>query len=315
MLKMINNARLILLSIVLILLHGCVAVQPFPTIARAGDTISLAVGSPDGMTKGNTSAQLISVLDPNNPVDLSIRSIIKIRPDSTSLVSAFDVGGASVISDKSSHGPWLSIMVIDLPQVLPLGQATINITTDGIYHVGTDANTTLAGIEILPGLGTANPFQYYHSVFGLTNGNLVLLEPLQQVVIRPPIEDFPWFNKPAFGAAEIKVNVPTRKISEGVSVPDSSIQVIVDEMPYYHHSAQVQMNWSRIGDEFTVNFISPTVAMQFQQTRFSVVMQPDADHVYAQLPLPNIVSVKYYDANGVLMPDMPTASDYSATLE
>ena len=37
-------------------ISGCVAMQPFPNIARSGDTVLVAVGSPDGMTKLNTTA-------------------------------------------------------------------------------------------------------------------------------------------------------------------------------------------------------------------------------------------------------------------
>ena len=38
-----------------ILLAGCVATQPFPYAVRAGDTITLAIGSYDGVNKNNLS--------------------------------------------------------------------------------------------------------------------------------------------------------------------------------------------------------------------------------------------------------------------
>jgi len=69
------------------LTYGCVALQPFPTAARAGDTITLAVGSADGMTDSNTTVEFFAPgVDPDiGPGTLiPIRSVIKLLPDKAS---------------------------------------------------------------------------------------------------------------------------------------------------------------------------------------------------------------------------------------
>ena len=43
------------LLLAFIYLQGCLAVQSFPTAARAGDTVTLAIGSLEGANKNNLS--------------------------------------------------------------------------------------------------------------------------------------------------------------------------------------------------------------------------------------------------------------------
>jgi len=302
------------LSVTLLVLQGCVAVQSFPTVARAGDTITLAVGSPDGMTKANTTIQFVSNADPANPVNLPIRSLIRIRPDNTSHTALFD-GYAGAISYYSSHGPWMSVAVLDLPQGLALGPATINIMTTAVYSIGADVNEIPVRIEILPGTGVTNAFKYNPFGAGIQDGNLSNLEPLRQAVIRPPLINTGWYNKPLSGAVEIKVNVPMQQISNGNPIADSSIRVVADDMVSRNNLAHVQMDWVRNGDEFTVNFISSTAKMGYFQTRFSVVMIASPNYEYVSSPGPSITSVRYFDANGDVISGMPTASDFSVNIE
>ena len=78
---MLKRVWLCIFAAVFFLMQGCVAVQTFPTAARAGDTLTLAVGSPDGMTKTNTSVQFVSG---SYTTALPIRAIIRLKPDNTS---------------------------------------------------------------------------------------------------------------------------------------------------------------------------------------------------------------------------------------
>ena len=73
--------------IALAVLNGCVALQPFPMAGQAGDTITLAVGSADGMNSSNTTVEFFPFgtnpnTDPGIPVP--VREIVKMYPDKTS---------------------------------------------------------------------------------------------------------------------------------------------------------------------------------------------------------------------------------------
>ena len=308
---MFVRAYLVVFAMLLLVLQGCVAVQTFPVAARSGDTITLAVGSPDGMTKANTTAQFTS---PSlaNPVKLPIRSIIKLRPDNTSFVGAFDEL-VSNIPYASSHSAWLSMIVIDLPVGLPVGAATINVATSGIYYPGQGAsvNSTPIGIEVLSGTGSPNKFKYNPNGYGVLDGDLTDLESLPQVVVRPPLNSV-WGG--TFAAAQIKVTAPSRTKSTGQSIPSGYVKVIADDMSIENSAQQMQMFWTRTGDNYTVNFSSQGNAGPFQ-TRFSIVLYPNPDYEFTPGMVPAVTSVTYYDASGNVLSSMPTASSYQATLE
>ncbi|MBI3186773.1 MAG: hypothetical protein HYZ31_02735 [Gammaproteobacteria bacterium] len=308
---MLMRAYLVVFAMLLVVLQGCVAVQTFPTAARSGDTITLAVGSPDGMTRANTTAQFTS---PSlaNPINLPIRSIIKLRPDNTSFIGAFDEF-VSNIPYSSSHSAWLSMIVIDLPVGLPVGAATINVATSGIYYPGQGAsvNTTPISIEVLPGTGSPNKFMYNPNGYGVAEGDLTDLESLPQVVVRPPLASA-W--EVEFAAAEIKVSAPSRIKSTGLPIPLNHVKVIADDMSIENSAHQMQMFWTRTGDDYTVNFVNQGHALTFQ-TRFSIVLYPYSDYEFTPGMVPAVTSVTYYDTSGNVMSSMPTASSYQATLE
>jgi len=176
---MFVRAYALLLFLTMLVLQGCVSVQSFPNVARSSDTITLAVGSPDNMTKSNTTAEYVSDSDPSTHINLPIRSIIKIRPDNTSFLANFHFA-ASFIAPNSSHSPWLSVIAIDLPSNLPVGPGVVNITTGGTYGIGADVNSVPIAMEIVEGTGSASTFTYDAGFGSQTPGDLSLLEPLHR---------------------------------------------------------------------------------------------------------------------------------------
>jgi len=274
-----------LLVLILFVLQGCVATQSFPTVARGGDTITLAVGSPDGMTKSNTTAQFVSDVD-GLETSLSIRSIIRLRPDNTSNLALFNAF-VNAEDNYTGHSQWLTVIVIDLPVGLTVGAGVVNVSSAasyGTFPVG--VNDVPISIEILEGTGVPNDFSYNNNFGGVGPGDLESLEPLPQAILRPPHMASTF----TFAAAEIKVKIPLG------SVPNRALRVVADDFYTKNHQDQVQMNWSRDGDIFTVNFISPAATMEAKQLRFSIVLRPGNEFVTD--PGPSIVSIKLYDVNG-----------------
>jgi len=288
------------------LLQGCVVTQSFPNIARAGDTITLAVGSPDGINKTNTSAEFVSHVD-GSVATLPIRSIIRLRPDQTSKTALFsDLVNAE--DDFTGHAQWLTVIVIDLPAGLAVGPGHIDINSGasyGSFPVG--VNDVPIAIEIIGGTGVRNEFTYNNNFGGVGPGDLSTLEALQQVIFRPPNIGSTQVD---FAAAEIKVHVPME------NVPSRAIRVVADDFYTKNAQDQVQMNWARNGDEITVNFISPTATMEPLQLRFSVVLRPG--NTFVNEPGPSVVSVKLYDINGDLtniFSDVPDESLFTIGIE
>ncbi len=154
-----------LLILILFILQGCVAIQSFPTVARGGDTITLAVGSPDGMNKTNTSAQFVSEVD-GSAIALAIRSIIRLRPDQTSNLALFD----SIVNAQdyyTGHSQWLSVIVLDLPEGLTIGQGRIDINSTATYGaLPVGINEIPVSIEIIEGTGIRNEFTYNNNFGG-----------------------------------------------------------------------------------------------------------------------------------------------------
>jgi len=278
--------RFVFTIFIAFLLQGCVATQSFPTVARGGDTITLAVGSPDGMTKANTTAQFVSDVDAST-IALPIRSIVRLRPDQTSYTALFD-DFVNAEDDYTGHAQWLTVIVIDLPEGLTVGTGHIDINSSSSYETfPVGVNDIPVSIEIIEGTGVRNEFTYNNNFGGVGPGDISKLETLPQVVLRPPNLGSTQVN---FAAAEIKVNVPMD------SVPTRDIRVVSDDFYTKNPQDQVQMNWSRNGDELTVNFVSPTATMEPLQLRFSVVLRPG--NTFVTDPGPSVVSIKLYDING-----------------
>jgi hypothetical protein len=304
--KMLYHSELLVYISLLMLcgyfVAGCTALQPFPVAARAGDTIMLALGSPDGMTRSNTAVQYVPDSDPFIPVDLNIRSIFKLYPDQTSAAWLADTFADGVPID-TAHGPWLTVMAIDLPDssLLQPGTGNVQVTTSAtIGSFAAPINGLNIPLEILSGVGQPSPFQY-EALSAVRDGDLSKLEPLPQVVVRPPLGA----ETPTYGAIEVKLNVPIIN-NDGTSASDSAFTVVLDDMARTHQKSQLQSFWARNGDEITVMLVSPKVAMRSWEARFSVVVFPDANPflgipgstIDPAKPPPSLISIKYYDSNG-----------------
>jgi len=277
---------------------GCVSTQPFPSVARAGDTITLAVGSADGMTANNTTVEFFPGTDPAvvTPVPVAIRSIVKLYPDKTS--SAWLDEGQ--IAARSSHGGWLSVVVVDLPQGLPEGDGVIQVRTNGEVtypRFAATANGTDILMQILPGTGKSSTLDYY-SLDGVSNpGDLTQAEALPQVIIKPPVPAEGQALSTAYGAVEINVTVPIIAL-DGSVVDDAGIAVVLDDQPQTI-TRQASMIWKRNGDNFSIMLVSPLGMYSFQSRVSIVPRTKDFLYILDSNNPPQLNSVTYYDLNGV----------------
>lgn len=280
---------LAIISGALILAGGCTGVQPLPNAARAGDTITLAVGSPENMTKANTSAVFVDSGGGSTAVD--IRNIFKVYPDKTSDAWQNDQL-LPFIHQTTGHAPWQTLMLIDLPSTLPQGNGSVEITSAATYsNFQHHINDVPIGLEILPGTGQAHEFPNLPSSYNTEPfaGDFSRLEPLPQVVVQPPGSP----QGALFGAVEFKLNMAVTN-GNGIPADDSLIRVIPDEMIT---ATGTQVLWTRSGDVLTINYINPHGGMPMAALRFSVV--PVWNAVIEQNPVPALLSVRYFLANGM----------------
>jgi len=286
------------------LFSGCAAVKTFPQVARGGDTITLAVGSPDNMNRQNTNVSFVSDVDASI-VNIPIRSIFKLYADKVSSVYQVGLTNTNSIIDYSGHEPWVNIIALDLPPGLTPGTGVLNISTTAIYPAGLDINGYPISIEILPGTGTPSVFEYYRLGGTQANGDLSLLEPLQHVKVRPAFGDKgSW---PAYAAMEIKLNTPT---TAGTALVKPLVRVELEDMEVSTFSDIISYWWITNGEDITVHLISPNGLLKYYEARMAVVLSPQ----FAFSGTPVISSVNYYDANGNAVPG-PAVNSYNVTIE
>jgi hypothetical protein len=290
---MIARIYLILFAFLLLVLQGCVAVQSFPTVARAGDTVTLAVGSAEGMSKSTTNVFFTPDGGAEVPIPSeNIRAIIRLYPDKRT--EAWAASSTVAIDTATGHGSWLSIIVLDLPSSLPIGVGSIRVSTPATYAAfSNNVNDESIVIEILPGVGAPATFDYHSGAIKAV-GDLTSVELLPHYLIKPDFVDKnfwepdPW---PTFGAIELKVVGTVSGITEAEIA--TNMRVVLDEMEQNFHS-HLQMDWSRNGDTTTINIISPTGLLQYYEARASIFFT-NANAQYAAIPT---VTARFFDIDG-----------------
>jgi len=292
------------LIIAFVAINGCTALQPFPNIARGGDTITLAVGSPADMNRGNTTATFTSDID-GIPIDVTtnIRSIFKLYADPTSQVYESTSNTASLIN-SSKHSPWITIVAIDLPQGLTIGAGIVEFNTSAVYpDIGSHINDLQLPVEIVAGTGTTNSFDYEVGIGAQLPGNLLLLEPQSRAVFAPAIPSVAC-PCPDYAAIEVKATIPT---SFG-SLDPFVTRVIPEDLSVVTLSA---MNFTQgtNGQDLTAIFTSNDEKLKYFEAQFSVVLHSTVSFVGT----PTINSVRYFDISGNEVSG-PTA-DYTVSLK
>jgi hypothetical protein len=251
------------------------------------------------MTETNTTVEFFPGPDPDivTPIPVPIRSITKIYPDRTSKAWL----GEDILSipRRSSHGPWLSVVVVDLPS-LPEGDGYIRVSTNGEVtypRFAATPNTTDLPFTILPGSGAPNPFNY-SLIDGVSEtGNLGLLAPYAQVVVKPPVPAEGDATSVSYGAIEMNMTIPLRSL-DGSPIVDDGIAVVLDDQPQNLFN-QTQLLWSRNGDSFTIMLVSPK-GMYSHEGRVSIVPRRGPNYPYVLDGTPVLDLITYYDLDGGL---------------
>jgi hypothetical protein len=281
------------------ILQACTTLQTFPHAARAGDTISIAVGSAVGMTKDSSNTTAVYVADSGGTYPVTIRSVFNLYPDKKSALYQSNSQTLNIIA-SANHEAWQTVMVIDLPSDIPVGTGSIHITSVATYpSVTSHINDMAIGLQIIPGSGESNPFTYEFGTGSSLPGKLSLLEPLPHALITPPV------NGSYYGAIQMKLTLST---SAPNPLTEADLRVEFDDMTPGTVSNR-NVSWSINNNELTVMLISPGGGLQAVESRFSVIPYPKFNFT----SVPTITSVQFFDVDGQLVTG-PVASDFSVAL-
>lgn len=299
-------------------LSGCTGVNSFPSAARAGDTVTLALGSQDGMTKANTRVAFVSdATGARFDLTSQVRAILRLYADPTSEVyhtNAAGFGMGALLVKSLQHDPWLTVMVLDLPPDLPVGHGTLHISTTAPQVTGgpsdpePDINAVAIGLDILPGTGKPSTFDYY--VFGPqgTNpGDLSQLEPRRHLELVPPRTGLDSTTGTGYGAIEIQLQLSQPFTGDATTV----LKVLPQGLGFVTRSRRM-LSWDVQGDRLTLRFLSPTGRLRVPETRVSLLSEDPT-----RLPIdppPTLTAVRYLDLDGNPVNGPPT-TDYHLRLE
>ncbi len=142
-------------------LPACTGVNAFPTIARAGDTVSVMVGGSEEARKSNIS---VSLTDAGGRAwDLKtmglVRSVFNLRADGRAYGAHYATYIESNLSWTYGHEPLQTVLVADIPSGAAPGAASLAIsinTTDNTSGFGSSPFTV--NLEIIPGTGSSDQF-------------------------------------------------------------------------------------------------------------------------------------------------------------
>jgi len=295
----------------LLVLQACTGKQTTPNVARAGDTVSIAIGSAEGMNKLSSNTTAVYVPDAGGSYPLTIRAIFNLYPDKKS--SLYNkASNTQYLISSSNHEAWQTVMVIDLPLNVPVGTGKIHVDTIASFPtIVTNPNFLPIGLEIIDGVGSPDTFEYDFSNngSGSMEGDLSMLEPLPHALVKLPFEVF---DEQYYGAIEMRLTLPTGATR---ALRDDDVRVVVDDMTPYSRSSR-NVVWGVKGsvgnDELVVMMMSTSGSLISLESRFSIVMS-NTQPKFQLTTAPTILEVNYYDINGNLVAGK-TIADYLVAL-
>ncbi|MBW1791599.1 MAG: hypothetical protein JRJ14_04910, partial [Deltaproteobacteria bacterium] len=253
----------------------------------------------------------VSDAAPGSPVDITanVRSVFKLFADKVSPVYADGPGiGTSQVVRTSVHEPWITVMVIDIPEELfpgmplPAGPGHISITTAPSVtypSISSHINDKTIAMEILPEIlpqdGIASTFTYEFGTCCTAPGNLSQLEAQPHALVKSDLlEDLGGLT--GYGAIEMKLDFTG---VTSLPINESNLHVAADDMTAFTDSGRSIITGIN-NQMLTVIMISPKEKLKAYEMRFAAA--PKAGNTFTG-PLPTVDSVAFYNINGGTVTD------------
>jgi len=278
---------------------GCSIVHTVPLAGREGDTILVSTGSPDNMTEANITSITYTPTSTGTPITIpntQIHSVFNLYPDKKA--AAWLYSDAVLIENKSGHGPWTTIIALDLPtggSALPVGIGALQVNTTATYgDTVPGINGADMALEILPATATSpdpSPFTYRGTGGIELSGDLTQLSPMPRLEFRPTYTGVDGAN--TYGAVEVKIDIDRSGLGE------TDYNIILDDKIGTIQTRNVTFTSHHTRFETTVYMISPTGELQYSDVNFSIISQGLVNPVNAYvLPTDTDITTTWYDIDG-----------------
>lgn len=325
--KTILNFKIILLLSMLLLGAGCTSMQSMSSYARAGDTITIALGGSDTnalvpvIKKENLTVTITDAGGNTYPV--LVRYVFQSYSDPASSYSyrAFRSAPDYITYNNPYQGQWLA--VIDLvdpgtgnPLVLLEGAATIAVSSPELQTVffgggnsltWTNGDLSSIPIEILPGIGSSNKLNVPQYMLA---DPVAALEPLPQVQVAPsgtpPV---------VIGGGEFVFSYVNADFTSAPKVipatPDHNTQILSNHIDQGNGTSLLKimvLNQHGFQVDDARSFNLQRGMSQYRSLTFGVIWDPlysNVDGVAWQNSL-QFVSGQYFDLDGNPMPELTT---------
>lgn len=241
--------------VVLAVLPACVGVNTFPTVARAGDTVSVMVGGSEKARKETISATLT---DNNGQVwDLKalglVRSVFNLRTDGRANGQHYSSYSDSFISWSYGHEPLQTVLVTDLPAGAALGQASLSVALNTTDNSAGVASPYIVNLEIIAGTGSADSFLRKSATAGILPVDFGKLEPAPNAKIS--------FGggTTAIGAASLMVDFDETVVNPNdlnVFCPESAVRGTYS-VPGAFGKTQRMVYWRQDGQRLYLDVVAP----------------------------------------------------------
>lgn len=283
-------------------LQACTGANTFPTIARAGDTISVMVG---GSEEARKETVAVTLQDSNGQSwDLQaqglVRSVFNLRPDGRSFGLHYSKFIDSDISWLFGHEPMQTVLVTDLPAATAPGMASLTISLNATDNSSGIADPFTVPLEIISGSGSPDQFLWRDSLANISKPALFgKLEPTAHAKIN-------FSNSGAgIGAASLEISFDSTALNGGninLYVPESTVRGDAFN-PGAFGETQRMVYWYQDGQNLYIDIIAPQgIAGKYLQLYV----------LNARNVTPNymLTSATLYDINGNVLSVQPPVLEY-----
>jgi len=284
--------KLLFCIVGVLVVQGCAGVNTFPTVARAGDTVSVMVGGSEKARKG-TIAVILTDAD-NVQWDLqalgNIRSVFNLRADARAKGMHYSKYLASYSSWNEGHEPVQTVLVVDIPVGAAAGMASLNVNplvdddSSGISH------PYVINLEIIPGTGSADDFMRKEFLAPSAAVDFLKLEPAPHAKISFGIN-----SGIIIGAASLVIDFDELVVNPddiNVYAPESNVRGLLLNAGAFGET-QRMVYWRQDGQQMFIDIVAP---QGINQTFLKLYLMHPDDVVGS--PAFNITSSVFYDVSG-----------------
>lgn len=290
-----------LAGLALLALQACTGVNTFPTVARAGDTVSVMVGGSENARKETIAVALQDSAGRTwNLQALGlVRSVFNLRMDGRAVAQHYLQRLDSDVAWIFGHEPVQTVLVADLPPDAAPGAATLTVSLGVPDNSAGIADPFSIHLDIVAGVGSPDPFLRVNPSDGeARTAQLNKLEPAPHAKITLDTGG-------AFiGAASIKISYNNATLNGNdinVYVPEAVVRGTSSNPSGPFGATQRMVYWRQDGQNVYIDVVAPQgISGKYLQL---FVIHPDNPNIAPNFALAEVAA---YDVNGSALSVQPS---------